>query len=225
MIRARHVSLVLAVVVLVAVIVGTGGFSSATVERGADINVVDDESAYLRVVINKSASAQSGNETTLLELTNQVGSPLNITTTVSSKNKDVTASDKTAPSRLKESETGSVTVIVSCTDGTSAKQVNTDIVVEIEASGPNVQIVMNRTVPSVQVKCTSENTSMSLASAESVSNGINTTSNETNMTDNETSTVTATPVNNESNTTTSVMTVTGSETTATDTTTNQSMTA
>jgi len=66
MIRNRKLVLVVAAAVAVSFSLGTAGFSSASADRGIDVNVVDDQQAYLGF---EQQSINTDNGTTTVEVT------------------------------------------------------------------------------------------------------------------------------------------------------------
>ena len=64
--------------------VGTGAFSSVEAERGVEVNVVEDDEAYLG--LDKIAHTVSGDDRTrVIQVTNQFGGALDLTITVDQK--------------------------------------------------------------------------------------------------------------------------------------------
>lgn len=140
MIRTRHASLALAVVVLVAFTVGTGGFSSATVERGVTIAVADDEQAYLGIA-PVNVTVTSGNETRLFTLTNRFGTNLTIDAQVNDTSENMNVAAVDMPNRLGGGVSGPVNATVACDENATGT-----VTVRIDASGAGVEVTMERRV-------------------------------------------------------------------------------
>ena len=73
--KRRHVILMLGGASSGALSVGTGAFSSARMERGVNVNVVDDESAFVRYETpsDEAVIEQGGERITLVRIRNQFG--------------------------------------------------------------------------------------------------------------------------------------------------------
>lgn len=157
MIRARHVSLALALAALVAFSVGTGGVSSTTAERGVSIAIVDDERAYLGIEA-VDTNATSGEEITLFRLTNRFDHELS-ELDGAVMNDDMSI-EMAMPATLAPGASGPVNATFECTENTTE-----ETIVQIEVAGDGVSVVTNETVT---VECTTAEISTPSVSNQSV---------------------------------------------------------
>jgi len=143
MIPARRLALYLWALALVAgLVVATGGFSVAEVDRSVDLSVTDDDSAFVGVdVPDEPIEAQDGNETTLFEVTNRFGHDVSVTAeaTVDESDGNLSVSDE-KEEELNDGETA-VSATFECTDGAEGT-----IGVALEITGDGVEVSLDRQV-------------------------------------------------------------------------------
>ena len=135
----KTVSIVLAFTAAVGLTLGTVGFASMDVDRGIEVGVVDDESAYLvanpndTLVVNASSTAvvyKNGFDTELDDFS------VHVTSTSATVN--VTAE---APDRLDVGESKPVNVTV---ETESPPEEPIELQLEVTASGDGVNVEMSR---------------------------------------------------------------------------------
>jgi hypothetical protein len=133
MIQQRHLVLLVVALLGVGLASSTGGFSSATVDRGLSVQISDDESAYVAFA---QTPENTENGTTHLEvtITNRLPSGAALTTlevTVNETTVDLAANDSVEPT---EAATHTFSG-VECGDP-----------ITIQASGNGVSVHLERTV-------------------------------------------------------------------------------
>jgi hypothetical protein len=122
-----------AAVVVLATTAGTGAFSTVGAERGVQVAVVDDDNAYLGVVIAANAT---GNDTTAnITVTNQFPDGTTLTS-ITATGPDGTTSLTPNDGALETGETTSATIQNATCDST----------ITIHANGPGVQVTIDRPV-------------------------------------------------------------------------------
>lgn len=177
MIRTRHISLAFAVFVLLSFTVATGAFSSATVERGVEIGVVNDEKASLAIDLNDTVNVTSGNTTTFLSLMNQFGMGTTLTNIIvdaTERSHHMSVSITEIPDTLANGESAPVKLTVNC----SAPVDTVPVVVHITVSGSDVAVSLNRPI---NVSC--------ISATNTTSNEMNVAANMVNATGNETAAI------------------------------------
>jgi hypothetical protein len=133
MTRHRHLLLVAGLLASVVIVTATGGFSSATADRGVQVSVTEDTNAYLGV---EQAHSGTGNGTTNLEVTvrNQFTADTDLTTVEVTVNG--TAVDLAERDTIEPGETRVHTFTAVPCEGR----------LTVEAQGTGVIIGLNRTV-------------------------------------------------------------------------------
>ncbi len=119
-----------AIAAVVALTTGTGGFTSATADRGVEISVADDANALLGVERTTSGTV-NGTTNLTVTVTNRFvdTSFTSVEVTVGGRSKTLTT--------LGSSETGSL----------AFPSANCDETVQITATGQHVQVTLTRPVP------------------------------------------------------------------------------
>lgn len=140
----RQVALAGLCLALVLAVAQTGAFSAAIAERGVDVDVGDDQSAYLGV--QEHSVSVPGNATTratLATVTNRFGSPLDVSVSVAGDEEaPPTLSSVRGPGTLSTGESGAVVADVSCDDSAAVESVD----VVVEGTGTDVGVELTRPV-------------------------------------------------------------------------------
>ena len=139
----KTVSIVLAFTAAIGMVLGTAGFTAMNADRGIEVSVVDDESAYL-AANQTTDTVPSGTHTTVIELENRFGIDLDTVTVddvrVAAENSNVTVEAFSGPKDHEGVEAGEaapVTVTLSCTATESA---SVTLTFDVRASGDGVDL-------------------------------------------------------------------------------------
>lgn len=121
---------------------GSSAFDVVEGRRPFDVASVEDGNAFLEIEISDGIG--SGDDITLLTLTNRFDSPLNdVDVSVDSPSSgSVDASDVEAPTQLDPDESGEVAASLSCSSDADG-----DVEVSITATGPDESVELTRSVP------------------------------------------------------------------------------
>jgi hypothetical protein len=133
MISQRHLVLLVVVLLGVGLASSTGGFSSATVDRGLSVQISDDESAYVAFA-QTPENIENGTTDLEITVTNRLPSGAALTTlevTVDETTVDLAANDSVGPNEAATHTFSSV----DCGDP-----------ITVEASGDGVSVHLVRTV-------------------------------------------------------------------------------
>jgi type II secretory pathway pseudopilin PulG len=134
---ARALSVALAVVAAAGLIFGSGGFTAMSVDRGVNVDVADDEDAYLGYELTTETTATNNTSTVTAEATyrNGFGGELTLDVTVVVDGDEVGSETIT----LDPGAEASISVTRSCSAGET-------IVFAFEAAGrgPGVSVSMDR---------------------------------------------------------------------------------
>ena len=140
----RQIALVGLGLALVLAVTQTGAFTATIAERGVDVDVGDDQAAYLGV--QEHSVSVSGNTTTrvtLATVTNRFGSSLEVSVSVTeSDDGPPSFSSVRGPGTLSPGESGAVVADVSCDDSAAVESVD----VVVEGTGPDVGVELTRSV-------------------------------------------------------------------------------
>lgn len=139
----KTLSIVFAFTAAVGMVLGTTGFAAMSADRGIEVSVVDDDSAYLAV--NQTAdTVPPDNETTVIELENRFGIDLDTVTVdtvrVADENANVTVETFSGPKDhegVGAGEAAPVTVTLSCT---AAEPASVTLAFDVRASGEGVDL-------------------------------------------------------------------------------------
>ena len=138
----RALSLVLAFAAVLGLVFGTAGFTSMSADRGLDVNVTDDESAYLGYA-PLTDEIHDGEPTSVVEYRNQFGNDLDeFHVTVSIVNSDGTRATIKAvdsPDSLDRGASESVDVTLHC-----PVEEEVDLLFEANGSGAGVSVSLDR---------------------------------------------------------------------------------
>ncbi|WP_227131109.1 hypothetical protein [Halorubellus salinus] len=122
-----------AAVVVLATTTGTGAFSAVNAERGIQVAVVDDDSAYLGVAI--TANATGNNTTATITVRNQFSDGTTLTTVTATSDDDIV------------SLTPGTTTLASGESGTgTVENVTCGETVVIQARGDGVNVEFEREI-------------------------------------------------------------------------------
>ncbi|MFC6862478.1 hypothetical protein ACFQGE_03260 [Halomicroarcula sp. GCM10025817] len=140
----RRVALVGLGLSLALAVTQTGAFTATIADRGVDVDIGDDQSAYLGV--QEHAVSVPGNVTTratLATVTNRFGSALDVSVSVDgAEHTPPTLSSVRGPGTLSTGERGAVVADVSCDDSAAVEPVD----VVVEGTGPDVGVELTRSV-------------------------------------------------------------------------------
>lgn len=142
----RVAGLLLAFTAMVGLTLGTVGFSEVTSERGFDVNVGDDESAYVGYELLEE-EVRDGERTPIVRYSNQFGSDIDTfevsVSIVDGANASVSA---TSPDRIGSGEHATVDLTITCDE-------TEDVTLEFEANGsgsaPGVSMTREETITCV----------------------------------------------------------------------------
>lgn len=139
--RPRQVLLASVLLAVVpALVFGSGGFSEVAGERGIDVAVADDESAYLGIEVESVDGYVGGEPLPVLRLTDQHSGDLTLQSVdIGRPLIEVETEMESAPSI---GETDPLTVAVRCTEGGEGT-----VPVTVVADGPGTRISVQRMVP------------------------------------------------------------------------------
>jgi uncharacterized membrane protein len=148
------------VVLAISLLVGTGGFSSAAADRGVDVTVVDDDSAFLGITL-ESPVLDNGrhDETQLASVQNRFGVPLtDLEVTVdgddpqSPKLLPQSTPDVDVPDSIAPGESGTIEADIQCSNA-GGDGPTEDWQLHISATSDVATVDLTRTVT---VECTGE---------------------------------------------------------------------
>lgn len=133
----RTLSLGTLLIAALVLVTGTGAFSGASLDRGVDAAVVDDENAYLGIKVVETEGTV-GSEFTLLRITDQAASDIDLdSVSVTSANPPISVVDG-GPAALDPS----ADIVVQCDEVATPE----DVELRIEASGGGMAVVKHKTV-------------------------------------------------------------------------------
>jgi uncharacterized membrane protein len=149
----RRLAAVLAVVAVALLSTGSGAFTAAQLDRGMEVNVVEDEEAFLAVEeLDPRLEADVNSSTDhadveLVRLTNQFAEQdLTVEVDINEGSNGPDATSEPTAESISSGETETVTAAVECPAGASSE----DWTIDITAEGDGVEIQLTRTV---EVSC------------------------------------------------------------------------
>lgn len=134
----RALSVTLAVVAAAGLIFGTGGFTAMSADRGVDVNVADDENAYLGYELTTETTTVNNSSTVTAEATYRNGfdGELTLEVTVIVDGSEVNSETKILSPGSEEV----IGVTRSCSPGETV-----DVAFEASGRGPGISVSMGRT--------------------------------------------------------------------------------
>ena len=134
----RALSVALAVVAAAGLIFGTGGFTAMSADRGVNVDVVDDEDAYLGYEMTTETTTVNNSSTVTAEATYRNGfdGELTLEVTVIVDGSEVNSETRTLGPGSEEV----ISVTRSCSPGETV-----DVAFKSAGRGPGIGVSMNRT--------------------------------------------------------------------------------
>jgi len=147
--RLRVAALILGAVAILFVVSGSGGYSTAAVDRAVAVDVVSDEDAFLG--IERDVVAVDNGTVEVLTLTNQFPVEMTVTTEpVRTESESPAVAIEGDEFTLEPGETREIQPAVDCNDITAGSN---EIVIGISGTGSGSTIELSR---SVEVSCTEQ---------------------------------------------------------------------
>lgn len=111
--KFKTLSLILLLVSITGIMVGSGGFTTVSGERGASIDIVNDESAYVGYQ-SSDLTVQNGKTIDLVIITNRAPDNIDVTD-ITIEDGDFTITDPTTPTDISPGENGTIRGTAVCT--------------------------------------------------------------------------------------------------------------
>ena len=149
--KFKTLSLILLLVSITGIMVGSGGFTTVSGERGTSIDVVNDESAYVGYQ-SSDLTVQNGKTTDLVTITNRAPDNIDVTN-ITIEDGDFTITDPTTPTDISPGENGTIGGTVVCTP---SKTQAIKLSVTVTGSDVTAQLAGDTTTRKFTLTCASE---------------------------------------------------------------------
>jgi type 1 fimbria pilin len=149
--KLKTLSLLLLLVSITGIMVGSGGFTALSADRGVSIGVENDESAYIGYESN-DLTVKNGTTIDLVYITNRLPDSIDVTD-ITIKDGDFTISELTTPTDISPGERGTIQGTVVCTPSE-----NQAIKLSVTVSGSDItaQLTGDTTTRNFMIMCASE---------------------------------------------------------------------